>query len=166
MAQQTLNNSETGLAIRDKINENFTEVYTDKADNSAVSNVTNTSDANKPVSTAQQTALDLKAFIANAAVALTDAASMDLTAIKHTLTTSSSTRAFTIGFTGDDITLEITLNATVSALTFPATALCVSEGVASGDNVLLLNGVSGDKYMVAIKKIGSAYYVACKNFAQ
>ena len=34
-----------------------------KADASAVSNVDNTSDANKPVSTAQQTALDLKANI-------------------------------------------------------------------------------------------------------
>lgn len=32
MAKQTLNNGENGLVIRGKINDNFTEVYTDKED--------------------------------------------------------------------------------------------------------------------------------------
>lgn len=104
--------------------------------------------------------------LVNTAVALTDAASMDLTAIKHTLTTSSATRTFTISYTGDDITLEVTLNATSSVFTFPATALCVSDGLSSGDNTCTLAGVSGDKYIIAIKKIGSAYYVVAKNFGQ
>src|SRR5687768_5025930 len=72
--------------------------------------------------------------IINTAVALTDAASMDLTAIKHTLTTSSATRTFTISYTGDDITIEVTLNATTSVFTFPASSLCISDGIASGDN--------------------------------
>ena len=98
--------------------------------------------------------------------ALVDAASMALTKSKHTLATSSPTRTFTITFSGDDITLEVTLSATSSTFTFPATALCVSEGVASGDNTCALSGVSGDKYIIAIKKIGSAYYVVCKNFGQ
>lgn len=102
----------------------------------------------------------------NAATAITDAATMDLTAIKHTLTTSSATRTFTISYTGDDITLIVTLNATSSTFTFPATSLCVSEGTASGDNTLALSGVSGDKYVIAIKKVGSAYYVVSKNFGQ
>lgn len=102
----------------------------------------------------------------NAATALTDAASMDLTAIKHTLATSSAARTFTISYTGDDITLEITLNATGSVLTFPATSLCVSDGALSGDNTCTLAGISGDKYIIAIKKIGSAYYVISKNFGQ
>lgn len=31
MAQQTINNGESGLIVRGKINENFTELYTDKA---------------------------------------------------------------------------------------------------------------------------------------
>lgn len=110
--------------------------------------------------------LALKQTLINSAVAITDAASMDLTAIKHTLTTSSATRTFTISYTGDDITLEITLNTTASTLTFPATSLCVSEGSASGNNTCALAGVSGDKYMIAIKKIGSAYYVVAKNFGQ
>lgn len=105
-------------------------------------------------------------LLVNSATALTDAASMDLTAIKHTLTTSSATRTFTDSYTGDDITLEVTLNTTASVFTFPATALCVSEGIASGDNTCSLNGVSGDKYIIARKKIGSAYYVVCKNFGQ
>lgn len=108
----------------------------------------------------------LKQTLINTAVAITDAASMDLTAIKHTLTTSSATRTFTISYTGDDITLEVTLNATSSIFTFPATSLCVSEGVASGDNTCSLSGVSGDIYLFAIKKIGSNYRVVAKNFGQ
>lgn len=101
----------------------------------------------------------------HSATALTDAASIDLTAIKHTLATSSS-RTFTISYTGDDITMEVTLNATSATQTFPAGSLCVSEGIATGDNTCPMAGVSGDKYMFAIKKIDSAYYVVCKNFGQ
>ena len=127
---QTLNNSESGLVTRGKINDNFTELY------------------------------------GATAVALTDAASMDLTSIKHTLASSSATRTFTISYTGDDITLVVTLSNTGAVYTFPATALCVSDGVASGDNTLTLAGVSGDKYVIGIKKVGSAFYVASKNFGQ
>jgi len=130
MAQETLNNSESGLITRTKINSNFTELY------------------------------------GGAAVALVDAASMDLTSIKHTLASSSATRTFTISYTGDDITLQVSLSNTGAVYTFPATALCVSDGVASGDNTLTLAGVSGDKYIIGIKKIGSAFYVASKNFGQ
>lgn len=107
----------------------------------------------------------LKQNLVNSATALTDAASIDITGIKHTLTTADS-RTFTISYTGDDITLEITLNSVEETQTFPATALCVSDGVASGDNLLVMQGASGDKYIVAIKKIGSAYYVVSKNFGQ
>lgn len=113
-----------------------------------------------------QTALNAKQALVNSATALVDASTMDLTAIKHTLTTSAATRTFTISYTGDDITLEVTLNAVTSTYTFPATSLCVYNGTASGDNTLILNGVSGDKYIIAIKKIGSAYYVVSKNFGQ
>jgi len=118
---------------------------------------------------AQKQINDLDVFkqnLLNSATALVDGATMDLTAIKHTLATSSATRTFTIGYTGDDISLEVTLSATSSTFTFPATALCVSEGTASGNNTCALAGVSGDKYIIAIKKIGSAYYVICKNFGQ
>lgn len=101
----------------------------------------------------------------NAAVVLTDGATIDLTAIKHTLATALG-RTFTISYTGDDITIEITLSATNAIMTFPAAALCISEGVATGDNTLLMSGASGDKYIIAIKKVGSAYYVICKNFKQ
>lgn len=169
-------------------------------------NVDNTSDANKPVSTAQATADGLRVLksgdtmsgnlalggnkvtglaaasgngeavryeqhilkqdLVNSATALTDAGTIDLTAIKHTLASSSATRTFTISYTGDDITLEVTLSNTAAVYTFPAAALCSSEGVASGDNTLTLAGASGDKYIIAIKKIGSAYYVVSKNFGQ
>lgn len=104
--------------------------------------------------------------LVNSAVALTDAASMDLTAIKHTLITSSATRTFTISYTGDDITLIVTLNTTATVFTFPATALCVSEGFPSGDNTCSITAVSGDQIAIAIKKVGSNYYVVAKNFGQ
>lgn len=108
----------------------------------------------------------LKQDLVNSATALVDAGTMDLTAIKHTLASSSATRTFTISYTGDDITLEVTLSAVTATYTFPATSLCVSDGVASGDNTCVLAGTSGDKYIIAIKKVGSAYYVVCKNFLQ
>src|SRR5687768_1951431 len=69
-------------------------------------------------------------------VPLTDAATMDLSASRQTLTSAAAVRTFTISYTGDDITLEVTLNAVAATYTFPSTALCVSEGVASGDNTL------------------------------
>lgn len=184
MAKQTIGigtvaDDGTGDPLRtafDKANDNFDELYAHASNTSnphsvtatqvGLGNVDNTSDANKPVSTAQQTALDAKLAHTIAATALTDAASMDLTTAKHTLASSSATRTFTISYAGDDITLEVTLSATSATYTFPATARCVSEGVASGDNTLSLSGVSGDKYIIAIKKIGSAYYVASKNFGQ
>lgn len=119
-----------------------------------------------PDQTDLNTALTARQLLVNSATALTDAASMDLTAIKHTLTTSSATRTFTISYTGDDITLIVTLNAVTSTFTFPAGSLTVSEGVASGDNTCVISGASGDKYVIAIKKVGSVYYVVAKNFGQ
>lgn len=119
-----------------------------------------------PLKLANYTGVTNKQLLVNSATALTDASSMDLTAIKHTLTTSSATRTFTITYTGDDICIEVTLNTATSTFTFPATSLCVSEGIASGDNTCVLSGSSGDKYIVAIKKVGSAYYVVSKNFGQ
>lgn len=69
MAQQTLNSSgETHGTIRTKCNDNFTELYAHSASTSnphavtktqvGLANVDNTADASKPVSSAQQTAID------------------------------------------------------------------------------------------------------------
>lgn len=165
-ALDTLNELAAALGDDPNLATTLTTAIGLKANASAITNVNNTSDANKPVSTAQQTAIDLKVDKVNAAVAITDAATVDLTAIKHTLATSNATKTVTISYTGDDITLELMLNTVSSIFTFPASALCVSEGVASGNNTAGLSGVSGDKYIIGIKKIGSAYYVACKNFGQ
>lgn len=109
---------------------------------------------------------DLFVTKTNTSVALTDAATMDLSATKQNLTSSAATRTFTISYTGDDITLKIVLNNTAATYTFPAGSLCVSEGIASGDNTLSLSGTSGDTYIIGIKKIGSNYYVVSKNFGQ
>ena len=100
------------------------------------------------------------------AVALVDASTMDLTDSKHTLASSSATRTFTISHTGEFITIEVTLSTTTATYTFPAAALCTSEGAASGNNTLALSGVSGDKYIIVSQKIGSNYYVVAKNFGQ
>lgn len=102
----------------------------------------------------------------NTAVAITDAASMDITGPKHTLTTSSATRTFTQSYAGDFTSIVVTLNALSSTFTFPSGALCVSDGLSSGDNTLSLSGASGDKYYISISKYGTDYYVVSKNFGQ
>lgn len=111
-----------------------------------------------------QNALDAKLAHTNAAGALTSAATIDLTAAKHTLTTALASITFTISYAGDDIVIEVTHNTTASVFTFPAGSLCVFDGTPSEDNTLTLAGVSGDKHIIAIKKIGSVYYVVSKNF--
>ena len=104
--------------------------------------------------------------IVNATTVIEDSSTIDVSAIKQSLETSESAITVDISYLGDDSTIELTLNAASSILTFPVTALCVSEGVASGDNLLALSGVSGDKYIIGIKKIGTAYYIIAKNFGQ
>lgn len=96
------------------------------------------------------------------AVALTDAATIDITGPKHTLTTATG-RTFTNSFTGDNGVIEITQNSTSATHTFPAAWKCWAEGVASGNNTLGLSGTSGDLYVLAWIKVGSNYYVASKN---
>lgn len=108
MAQQTLElstaNSGEGDSLRvggAKINENFTELYEHKASTANPHSVTktqvglgncdNTTDANKPVSTATQTALDLKANLASPALTGTPTAP---TAAGATSTTQVATTAF------------------------------------------------------------------------
>ena len=99
-------------------------------------------------------------------VALVDGATIDLTGPKHTLSCSLG-RTFTISHAGDDIVLVITLAATSATFTFPATALCVADGTASGDNTLVITGAtSGDKHLVAIAKVGSSYFIGSKNCGQ
>ena len=100
------------------------------------------------------------------AVALVDGATIDLTGPKHTLSCSLG-RTFSISHAGDDIVLVITLAATSATFTFPATALCVADGTASGDNTLVITGAtSGDKHLVAIAKVGSSYFIGSKNCGQ
>jgi len=100
------------------------------------------------------------------AVALVDGATIDLTGPKHTLSTATG-RTFTISHAGDDIVLVITLSATSATFTFPAAALCVADGTASGDNTLVITGAtSGDKHLIAIAKVGSSYFVGSKNCGQ
>lgn len=113
-----------------------------------------------------QNALDAKLAHTNAAGALTSAATIDLTAAKHTLTTALASITFTISYAGDDIVIEVTHNTTASVFTFPVGSLCVFDGTPSEDNTLTLAGVSGDKHIIAIEKIGSVYYVVSKNFTQ
>src|SRR5690606_34747494 len=105
----------------------------DKSGSDGVVNKWRDVDANevKTVVNTNATALDAKQALVNAATALTDGANIALTAIKHSLTSDEAAITFTIPYTGDDITIELTLNATSSTWTFPATALCVSEGTAS-----------------------------------
>jgi|SRR5690606_10566904 len=107
---------------------------------------------------------DTKADHTNTAVALTDGSAIALTATRHTLTSDEAEITFTSSYTGDDITIELTLNTTETEWTFPSGSLCVSDGVSSGSNVLTLVGVSGDEYVVSLKKRSAGgYYVVAKN---
>lgn len=111
--------------------------------------------------------VELKAALVNTSATITDASTMDITTIKNKLTTSSATRTFTISYTGDYSSIYLTLNTTSSTFTFPAGALCISEGTATGDNTLPLAGASGDKYEISIKNNESgAYTIICKNVGQ
>lgn len=100
------------------------------------------------------------------AVALTDAATIDITGPKHTLSTATG-RTFTISHAGDCIIIDVTLSATSATFTFPAASLCTYAGTASGDNTLAVTGAtSGDHIMIGIIKVGSNYRVTGVNFGQ
>ena len=102
----------------------------------------------------------------NTSSALTDGAAITITGPKHTLTSTQATVTWTLSQTTDFQTTDIILNATSTTWTFPAGALCVTEGVASGNNTAALAGVSGDHYVLSIYKDGTNYKVAVKNFGQ
>ncbi len=105
--------------------------------------------------------------VTNAAVVLTNAASIDIASAVNTLSSSSATRTFTISYTGDVTETIVTLTNTAATYTFPATALCLnSAGTASGTNTATLAGVSGDKYIIMTSKVGSDYFVIVKNLGQ
>jgi hypothetical protein len=132
-----------------------------------LSNADNTSDANKPISAATQTALDAKQALIITETTLVDDATIDIAQQNNVLATSRSTITFTISNTSTFLYLTITLTGTSLVLTFPANSLCVgSNGTASGDNTCTLTGVSGDVYEIAIKKRVSTYSVVAKNFGQ
>jgi len=107
---------------------------------------------------------------ANTTGTLTNAASMSLTGAKHYLTHNNAARTFTIAYAGDDITIRIVLTGTTCTYTFPTGSLCISEGVASGNNTCTISGVADDNYIISIKKIiimaTSVYFVIAKNFGQ
>jgi hypothetical protein len=116
---------------------------------------------------ADDTDLALKQSIANAASALADGASIDITGAKHTLTTDESAITFSQSFTGDFSNIDVTFNTTAATWTFPSGSLCVVEGSASGDNTATISGVSGDKIVISVWFVSSGNYrVAVKNFGQ
>jgi hypothetical protein len=82
---------DVNIAIAQSAVTNLTTDLAAKADATAISNIDNTSDADKPVSTAQQTALNLKADLASPALTGTPTAP---TAAQATNTTQIATTAF------------------------------------------------------------------------
>jgi hypothetical protein len=111
--------------------------------------------------------LDDKANLANTATALTDGSSISITGVKHTLTTTQSAITFSDSWVGDFTTISVTFTQTSAVWTFPAGALCVVDGVASGDNTATVTGTSGDKIVLSIWDVdGTTYHVITKNFGQ
>lgn len=123
-----------------------------------------TSTTKYPTVNLLKTGLDLRQLIVNAAVALVDGATIDLTAFNHTLTTSSSTRTFTKSYTGDTVEILITLNATACTITLPSGWYGIYGGEPSGTNTLVISGAtSGDLIAVSIHKVGSTFIAVGKN---
>lgn len=110
--------------------------------------------------------LTVPALTAGSSTALTDAGTVTITGAKHTLTSDEATITWTLSQTSDFQTTDIILNATTTDWTFPANTLIVSEGTATGSNVVTLAGSSGDHYIMSIYKDGSNYRIAIKNFGQ
>jgi hypothetical protein len=104
---------------------------------------------------------------ANTATALSDGSSISITGVKHTLTTTQSAITFSDSWVGDFTTISVTFTQTSAVWTFPAGALCVVDGVASGDNTATVTGTSGDKIVLSIWDVdGTTYHVITKNFGQ
>lgn len=105
---ETINNGESGLSVRGKLNDFATEYNAHEANVSnphsvtksqvGLGNADNTSDANKPVSTAQQTALDLKSDVA-ATQRTGTALAFDKDAVYNTIASPGSTN-ITLNVTG------------------------------------------------------------------
>jgi hypothetical protein len=111
--------------------------------------------------------LDDKANLANTATALSDGSSISITGVKHTLTTTQATITFSDSWVGDFTTISVTFTQTSAVWTFPAGALCVVDGVASGDNTATVTGTSGDKIVLSIWDVdGTNYRVVTKDFGQ
>jgi hypothetical protein len=108
-----------------------------------------------------------KLRIANTASALTDAASIDITGAKHTLSTNRATITFTQSFTGDDTRILVTFNTTSATWTFPTGTLCITEGSATGTNSATVTGVSGDLIVISTWFVSSGVYITViKNAGQ
>jgi hypothetical protein len=115
------------------------------------------------------TALAAKQALINAAVAITDAATITLTAIKHTLTTDEATITFSDSYTGDFLSVEITFNATGTTWTFPTGSKLtyVNEAgtaTTSTTTMTISGATSGDKMVMSRGLFGSNYYYIVKNF--
>lgn len=98
--------------------------------------------------------------------ALTDAGSIAITSDKHTLSSSQTAISWSYTFTGDEMKILITLSVTDAEYTFPNGTLCVFDGDSTGNNIMDLFGVSGDKYLLIVTKFGSNYVAVCKNIGQ
>lgn len=119
-----------------------------------------------PLKLTNATPVTNKQLLVNAAGALTDGATVTISLIKHTLTSVEGGITFTISYTGDQTWTKIILNAASATWTFPSGALCVVEGVATGNNIAPVTGISGDTFLVNTVLFGSIHIVFVKNCGQ
>ena len=122
--------------------------------NLSLGNVDNTSDANKPVSSATQTALNLKANIAAPALtgAVTTSGSFGITAGLGSGGTVTQATNRSTGVTINKISGAITTNATSLAAGAEATFVVTNSTVAIGD-VILLSARSGQTANTSIPHV-------------
>jgi hypothetical protein len=103
---------------------------------------------------------------ASSSTVLSDGSAITITGQLHTLTSSEAAITWTDSYLGAFTDIDIILNATSATYTFPSGYLTVSDGFASGSNVLTIAGVSGDNYHLSISRNGSVNKVIIKNFGQ
>jgi hypothetical protein len=101
-----------------------------------------------------------------AVAALSDGGTVDITSDKWSLATSASSRTFTISHTGQEQNGVITLSGATLTCTFPSGTLCMGDLGATGNNIVAVTAVSGDKIFVSTFKLGSERYAVVRNFGQ
>lgn len=92
--------------------------------------------------------------------------SVDIFAAVSYIDLNGLAKTFTISYPGNEMSVQVGLNATRCNLTFPTGSVCSFDGHRSPNNVVDIFGNLGDVYIAKITKRNSGYTVAITNIGQ